>query len=409
MRKSYLIAAAAMIMVSCAQNEKLFNDLQDDNKTVIGFSSYSEKAVRSINNNADLEYYHGTFTVYGSKKSTIDSKISEVFDGGTTALLTYNDGATTPNDWTYSPYRYWDKQADYKFIAVAPNAAIVKYDWNAAAENLTEVGTAANDFVTVSNYTLIGQNLQKTATSAEITKGFVGGDDKDTDIMTSGLASQAAGVTSTVNLTFKHILAKLNVSIAKDAVLNDADVYIKSLEISGLKDRGTYDESTYFPGQAEVPADPTATPPVEHQAAIPAVSAWTANFSDDAPHAYKLAYTYAGDDNNKANGGNDAEGQVGAELADATNTATVPTYFIESLVMPQAVAANTATLTLKYQIVKGTHKEDYTYQLDMSQAFTSYLDRHNYTLKLTIQPLVIMFDATSSAWEDGGTVNKSVN
>lgn len=409
MRKSYFIlAAVATILASCAENSKITNDLRnDETKTVIGFSSYSEKATRGdATNSANLEYYHGTFTVYGSKKSTNDNTISEVFDGGTTALLTYSDGATTPNDWTYSPYRYWDKQANYKFIAVAPNANIVKYDWNAKATDLAEVGTDANDFVTVDGgYTLVGQNLQGTATAAEIFQGFVGGDGKDVDIMTSKLASQNAGNTNTVNLEFKHILAKLNVSVAKAFVLNDDEVYIKSLEIKGFNDKGTYDESTYFPGKDAVEADPTAEPPVEAQAAIPAVSGWTASASANVA-SYILKYNYANDTNKQ-------DGQAGFKLNDATSTTiTVPTYFVESLVMPQAVADNAVTLTIKYQIVTGTgesaHAEDFTRTIDMYDAFTSYLDRHNYTLKLTIEPEIIKFDATAATWEDGGTANQSV-
>lgn len=407
MRKSYFIlAAAATILASCAENGKITNDLRsDETKAVIGFSSYSEKATRGVNDNTNLEDYHTTFVVYGSKKSTNeDATISEVFDGGTTALLTYSDGATTPNDWTYSPYRYWDKQANYKFIAVAPNANIVKYDWDATAANLVEVGNAANDFVSAADYTLIGQNLQATATSAEINTGFVGGAGKDTDIMTSALVSEAGATHNTnVNLVFKHILAKFNVTVAKAKILNNAEVYIKSIEINGLKDKGSnYDESTYTEGDNTV--DPIVAPQ----------SGWTASYSDDAtPHAYTLVYNYATDGNKKENGGNDAEGQVGAKLAqyDETNNKTVPTYFIESLVIPQAVAANTATLTLKYQIVTGTgankHEENYTYKFDMNQAFASYLDRHNYKLNLTITPEIITFDATASTWKDGGTFNQN--
>lgn len=400
MRKSYFIlAAAATILASCAENGKITNDLRNvETKTVIGFSSYSEKATRgNINDAANLEYYHGTFTVYGSKKSTNDDAISEVFDGGATSLLTYENGSTEPNDWKYSPYRYWDKQANYKFIAVAPNANIVKYDWDATAANLVEVGTDANDFVSAADYILTGQNLQKTATSAEIKKGFTGGTGKDTDIMTSSVVSETgASHNPDVTLVFKHILAKLNVTVAKAKLLNNAEVYIKNIEINGLKDKGTnYDESAYTEG------DNTVTPEIAPQ------SGWTASYSDDAPHAYKLAYDYTADGNKQA-------GQVGAKLEqyDETDNKTVPTYFIESLVIPQAVADSTATLTLKYQIVTGTgtnkHEEDYTYTLDMNQAFASYLDRHNYNLNLTIKPDVITFDATASSWENGGTVNKDV-
>jgi hypothetical protein len=405
MRKSYLIlAAAATILASCAESEKINNDLRND-KTIIGFSSYSEKATRGdATVAANLEFYHNTFVVYGSKKSTNDNEISEVFDGGATAVLTYVNGSTEPNDWTYSPYRYWDKQADYNFIAVAPNADLVKYDWNAKAANLVEVGTDANDFVSAADYTLVGQNLQKTATSAEITKGFKGGAGEDTDIMTSGLVSEAgASHNPDVNLVFKHILAKLNVTVAKAYILNDAEVYIKSLEITGLKDNGTYDESAYFAGKAAVAADPEHE--IEAQDAIPATSGWTASASANAAN-YKLAYNYANDANKQ-------DGQVGFQLADATSTTvTVPTYFVESLVMPQAVAAATSTLTIKYDIVTGTganaHSEPFTRTLDMNQAFESYLDRHNYTLKITIEPDIITFDATSDAWENGGTTNKSI-
>lgn len=409
MRKSYLfVAVAGTILASCAENSKITNDLRnDETKTVIGFSSYSEKATRGdVNDAANLEYYHGTFTVYGSKKSTNDNTISEVFDGGATSLLAYSNNATTPNDWTYSPYRYWDKQANYKFIAVAPNANIVKYDWDAQATTLVEVGTDANDFVSAADYILTGQNLQKTATSAEIKKGFIGGTGFDTDIMTSSVVSETgASHNPEVTLVFKHILAKLNVSVAKAFVLNDDEVYIKSIEIKGFNDKGTYDESTYFPGKAAVAADPTAEPPVEAQAAIPAVSGWSASASANVAN-YILKYNYANDANKQ-------DGQTGFKLNDATAaTVTVPTYFIESLLMPQAVADNAVTLTIKYQIVTGTgesaHAEDFTRTFDMYDAFTSYLDRHNYTLKLTIEPQIIKFDATADTWDDGGTANESI-
>ncbi|MBR4841734.1 MAG: fimbrillin family protein, partial [Bacteroidaceae bacterium] len=315
----WLLAAAVVATVAACQSDAVLRDVVSpptDSPKAIGFSSYSEKSTRGdVDNPLYLEYYHSTFTVYASKKSTVDNVISEVFDGGATALVTFSNNAESPNEWTYSPYRYWDKQANYNFIAVAPNANVVKYDWDATAANLIEVGTAANDFVTVADgYTLIGQNLQETATAGEIVKGFTGGAGKDTDIMTSALKPEP-GATHAVDvvLDFKHILAKLNVSVAKANGLNDAEVYVKSLEISGLNDKGTYDESAYFPGAAAIPAnpgDPTADPPVDptpEVPAVPATSGWTASYSDVVPHAYKLVYSYAADGNNHANGGNDPD------------------------------------------------------------------------------------------------------
>ena len=379
------MAAVATVLVACTDDVVLRDDNQSqiDSPSAIGFSSYSEKGTRGdVTNPLFLEYYHGTFTVYGSKISTVDNSVSEVFDGGATSLVTFSDNATAPNEWTYSPYRYWDKQADYNFIAVAPDASIVNYNWDLSANPLSEVSAVSatgQDFVTAAaGYTLVGQNLQATATSAEITKGFVGGVDKDTDIMTSSLTSEnGASHNPDVVLSFKHILAKLNVTVAKASVLNDADVYVKSLEITGLKDHGTYAESAYY-----YSVDSTH-------------SGWTASVESAG---YALSYIYANDANYDST-------KDGFELEDYTTT-TVSTYFIESLVMPQAVAADDATLVLKYQIVTkdGTsfHKEDYSYKLDMNSAFASYLDRHNYTLKLTISPEVITFDADAVVWDNVG-------
>jgi hypothetical protein len=394
MRKSYLvlIAAAAGMLASCGND--LLLDNQDSAQAPIGFASYSAKATRGdATKESNLEFFHNTFVVYGTKKSTVDNAISQVFDGGETSLATYSNGATTPNDWTYSPYRYWDKQANYYFIAVAPNTSIIKYSWDKEASPLKEVGDESYDFVTVSSdgYTLQGQNLQKISTQNEIKKGFVASETGDVDLMTSALNNQKGNSHDTdVNLEFKHILAKLNVTVAKSSVLNDADVYVRSVEITKLNDNGKYAESNY------------------KASAEPKVSGWnTISIKNDT---YKLAYAF-GDDTGATAG-------QGKELADYNTTAnkTVPNYFIESLVMPQTVPAtadDAATLILKYRIVTGSgataHTEDYTYKFNLSTAFASFYDRCNYTLNFTIDPSVITFDASVAEWGNGGTSNQTID
>ena len=394
MRKSNLVllAAAASMLASCGKD--LILDNNQDVQAPIGFASYSEKLTKAVPSESDLEFYHNTFVVYASKKSTVDeSEIRQVFDGGATSLVTFDEGAEAPNDWTYSPYRYWDKQATYKFIAVAPNASIIKYTWNAAASPLTEL---TGDFETVAatGYTLYGQNLQKVSTQSEIKKGFTTSDQttkKDVDLMTSQMNNQPGNShTPDVTLQFKHILAKLNVTVAKSSVLNDADVYVRSVEITKLNDNGKYAESNY---------DATAEPKV---------SGWnTISIKNDT---YKLAYAF-GDDTGATAG-------QGKELADYNTTAnkTVPNYFIESLVMPQTVPAtadDAATLILKYRIVTGSgaaaHTEDYTYKFNLSTAFASFYDRCNYTLNFTIDPSVITFDASVAEWGNGGTSNQTID
>ena len=393
MRKSYfvLIAAAASMLVSCSND--LLLDNQDSSPETIGFSSYSKNMTKADPTSSDLEYYHNTFVVYASKKSTVDeSEIRQVFDGGATSLVTFDAGAAAPNDWTYSPYRYWDKQATYKFIAVAPNKSIIKYTWDATASPLTEL---SGDFVTVAaaGYTLYGQNLQYISTQEEIKKGFTTSDQttkKDVDLMTSEINSQTGSShDNDVNLEFKHILAKLNVSVAKAKVLNDADVYVRSVEITKLNDNGTYAESDY---------DATAEPKV---------SGWDNITIKNT--GYKLAYAY-GDDT----GATTDKGKLLEDYNTTTNK-TVPNFFIESLVMPQdipASATDQAELILKYTIVTGSgdaaHSEDYTYKFKLAEAFSRFYDRCNYTLSFTIDPTVITFDATVAEWGNGGTADPTI-
>ena len=391
MRKSnlVLIAAAASMLASCS-NEKFLND--QDTLTPIGFASYSEKLTKATATETDLEFYHNTFVVYASKKSTVDGAISQVFDGGASSLVTFVADAESPNEWTYSPYRFWDKQANYKFIAVAPNANVIKHTWDAAASTLTEVGSS--DFVTVSSdgYTLKGQNLQKTSTQSEIKTGFVETTTGDIDLMTSALNSQAGSTHDPdVNLAFKHILAKLNVTVAKAKILNDAAVYVRSMEIFKLNDNGKYAESNY-----KATVDPK-------------VSGWSDISIKNA--GYKLSYDYS----------YDLEAVAQGKLLSAYNTSTnktVPNYFIESLVMPQTVPATTsddeAYLILKYRIVTGSgataHTEDYTYRFKLADAFDRFYDRCNYTLNFTIDPDVITFDASVVEWDDTDNIsNKIIN
>ena len=390
MRKSnlVLIAAVASMLASCS-NEKFLSDNQDA-QAPIGFASYSDKLTKATATETDLEFYHNTFVVYASKKSTVDGAISQVFDGGASSLVTFVADAESPNEWTYSPYRFWDKQANYKFIAVAPNANVIKHTWDATASTLSEVGSS--DFVTVSSdgYTLKGQNLQKTSTQSEIKTGFVETTTGDIDLMTSELNSQnGTGHDPDVNLEFKHILAKLNVTVAKAKILNDAAVYVRSIEIFKLNDNGKYAESAY---------DNTANPKK---------SGWSAiSIKNDG---YKLSYDYSSDLEAVA------QGKLLSNFNTTTNK-TVPNYFIESLVMPQTVPATTsddeAYLILKYRIVTGSgataHTEDYTYRFKLADAFELFYDRCNYTLNFTIDPDIITFDASVAVWDDTNTSNKTI-
>lgn len=397
MRKSiYILAATATILASCAQTEKINNDLMNNEQAVIGFASYSEKATRGNTDvNTNLEYYHGTFAVYGTKQNKHDATdIQYVFGGKATAAgvqagvtCTYqNQADAVLGDWKYTDPRIWDKQADYNFIAYAPALAgnNIRYYYDAAD---AEVGDAGNRFKTSSDYILTGTNLQATATQAEKTKGFNAAD-TDLDLMISGSEAQdGANHDNFVNLAFKHILSKFNVTIAQAESLYNSVVTIKEVTISGLKDKGSYDQADY---------DNTANP---------MVSGWTA---DTESNTYELTY-------NQANGQPLDKGQYVDHDSDNTTPdvyqAGDPYFFIESLVMPQDVADNAVTLNIKYNITTGSHSEDFEYELDLYDvaALRQFYDGYNYFLNFTISPDPIKFEASVTTWANQAAIAKTID
>jgi len=367
MKKSYLtLAVVAMAMASCS-NEVLIDEPIKSGETTeaIGFSTFSDLATKA-GSKTDLEFYHQSFAVYATKKSTVDQTVIEtIFNPddadaavAATAVTAYNSQS---DSWDYAPSRYWDKQATYNFIAVAPNNNVLKYNF------ASEVGEATATFKTLSPYTLNGQNLQATATKAEILKGFVGGTGKDTDLMTSANVYQAGATHDrNVNLTFRHVLSKLNVAVKKHSSLDNVVVKIKEIKITKLANAGTYSGNG-------------------------TIGNW-GNTTEDAN--YVLSYDVTAD-------------------ATATDAGVLPAstdgklYFIESLVMPQAVAADNEKVTVKYSITSTangtTLTENFIHQIDLVKAFTELLGGNNYTLTFNVQQDVITFDASAVEWVD---VNK---
>lgn len=367
MRKSFLIIAAAAMLASCWETEKIGKDyVNDENPTVIGFNTVSEKATRATASETDLEYYHNSFNVYSTKTSNnvTDATPEVVFDGNLEAdLISFDSTRMAPNNWTYSPYRYWDKQATYAFVAVAPNSKIVKYS---KSENVAD---NAGTFVTTNatGYTLVGQNLQTSdaPAEAEIRKGFTGANGGDTDIMTSGkITRNGANPAEDVNLEFHHILAKLNIAIAKDPTFDNVKVIIRKVQVVGLDDNGTYYEGT---SDTE--------------------SAWTSSKVNDD---YKLLW----------------ENANGKELPGSTDEANgKKLYFIESLIMPQSIEQNVEKLIIDYTIVTETREEKYNYELKFddgqnNKVFENFRERNNYTVSLTVRPNIITFDASATLWVD---------
>jgi len=191
-----------------------------------------------------------------------------------------------------------------------------------------------------------------------------------------------------VNLLFRHILSKLNVTFAKAKVLQNSDVTITEVTITGLKEKGDFVESSYDYDNTD------ATNVVMN-------SGWTA--STTATSTYALQY--------KTTDGQELNDGTYADPTDLTSfTKGAPYFFIESLVMPQVIVDDQVTLTAKYTIKTGDYTENYTYQLDLYDiaALHKFFDGFNYYLNFTIEPQVIKFDATVKTWDDQAGIAKTI-
>ena len=392
-----MIAAVATTFLASCSNNAVLNDVQDDKTpTVIGFSTYSQKATRAATQ-TDLEYYHNTFAVYGTKQSDNDATdIQYVFGGKATAAGAQNGVTCTfqttadalLGEWKYTDPRYWDKQASYNFIAYAPVSDNNPIRYYYSAEK-AQVGDDDCEFKTTATYTLTGTNLQATATEEEKVKGFTtkNEDEGDLDLMISGKNSQAGATHENyVNLSFRHILSKLNVTFSKAESLQGVPVTIKEVKITGLYDSGDFIESNYN-------AD-----------ANPKVSGWTSSAVDED---YTLLYST---DGQALNNGTYQDTDDNPETPDVFVKGN-PFFFIESLVMPQNIAdAGQVFLIAKYTITSGGYDEDYTYKLDLYDVanLRKFYDGYNYTLNFTINPDVIKFDATVVTWADQTAINKTI-
>lgn len=345
--KKILLALITSASLTACHNGEVFVEvlppLQEEyvSKPIM-FDIYADKTTRAQATN--LEAYHNTFVVYGTKEN---DGMQTVFDGVT---VTHKAGASAPNEWTYSPLRYWDKQGSYEFIAYAPASAPVAY---------TLAGTGkvtGGKFATTATYTLTGQNIQKGISNEEIYVGFDGKSGHDTDIMLSDKTTAEGKTKQLVNLNFRHILAKLNVAVKKKAAFAPT-ITIKSITITGLHDSGTYTDD----------------------------AGWTSSSVD--PN-YKLQY------------------------ADATGVAVSDTkqYFVESLVMPQAMGGK---LTIVYEINTGGYTETYTYVVDVKDVFTTrthYEKGSNYTITFTIDPSdAIMFKGNVATWDEKGDASHEID
>ena len=317
---------------------------------VIEFTTFADRSTRAVATVSDLEFYHPTFKVYGTKTSNDGGKIQTIFEGVVvTADIAEGEDE---NSWTYEIDRYWDKQADcYQFVAFAPAHAPLAYQHNMVAVNDEEA-----EFFSPNDYTLIGQNLQQGAPDVvEKNTGFTGQVDEEGNALTDCDVMRAApfavldpATTPVVTLNFSHTLAKLLVTVKANAA-EPYVITVNKVTVADLLSTGSYDHT----------------------------KGWVAKDGNTVDYLYTSPDTALSD--------------------------TVKTYFIESLVMPQAIAA-TQVLTLDYTITSGNYNEQFTYTATLTDLFkdkaTAFKAANSYSVNFNIAPEknIITFDTGITQW-----------
>lgn len=334
MKKSLLIIAATSLVVACMENDFV----NETAETPIGFETYSGLALKS-SSALTLETYHQTFGVWGYKTVGTESTVMDHYK------VIYNDAnGNGSHDWDYDGdnapsgqyLKYWDKTASqYRFDAYAPynntNASITNH-----VISIESGEYAANE------------NLQATLSETLNTDVFSGvgatSTTASTDWMTASVTRNASGNPATmsselVTLSFSHLLTKVIVAV-KTKVDFPKTINISSLSINNVYGTGSYNGT-----------------------------AWTASGT-----AKSVA------------------GVVGSiQDAEKTDNANTHNYYaIECLVMPQATAAPTFSVT--YTI--GDDPEEFVVTGKSISNITSFAAGTVYTITATIGPDPIHFDCT---------------
>ena len=267
MRQRYLIITAmAAMMVSCANNDTFKASVQADNENKpLSFAAYADKVTKSGNSTALNDFYN-VFSVYGwkavQKEDGSDTEYKPVFQNIPNEYFTVDDNGAVvykttgkpslewvlPADfgntegkrgyWYYEDVRYWDKMAtSYQFFAIAPYDATPIYSVAPGSNNFA-IATADEkyDITTEKNLALAGTPAvpQAALSYSGYNKDFM-----IADKVTANDVVTAAN--SDVQLTFHHILTKLNVKIKKDPTFNSKQqLIINELKITNLDKEGNY-------------------------------------------------------------------------------------------------------------------------------------------------------------------------
>lgn len=399
MKKSLLIMAATALVVGCASNDT-FKDIESQN-IAIGFNGAFVGNITKGNagemngsmtggtSTGTLCTDGNTMEVWGWKfNDNTDPKYTKVFDN---TVVTYDENITTGSTkWKYSPLKYWDRAASYKFYAVAPDGVFTMTN-----ESLTDETLRKFQATSVPDVQILQDNNGKADETQIIAAYSTAGTGQQAslakDYLVAGVVSCAAGSSTQGNNTtdhdvdfiFNHILSKFVVNVLTSDNFNrtnDSYPYIELtklfVKVAGQAD--TYNQKT----AGSVDNNPTTG------------DVWSAASAVSAEKTLTCFYA----DHTKAN-------NAISKLTLTNSNQQVASYFVA----PSPASTNSTVKVQVEYIIHYAATGDITEETCLSDVLTvSNLTRFdqntvNY-LNVKIEPQAIYFDVQSVAgWSTGTT------
>lgn len=229
MKKYISILITAAIFTSCSSNDS-FKDVDAQGAPIAFSSTYIGKITKAYAGEMTASNTSGvssgtlctegnTMEVWGWKyNGNQDPAYTQVFDN---TVVTYRETTSqTTTHWEYSPLKFWDRFADYKFYAVAPSGKFTMVD-----ENLTDDTKRKFQLTGVPDIQILQDNNGKASETQTVLATATASDGQQTstaiDYLVASVVPCAAGANTQgnnttdhdVDFSFNHILSKLIVNV----------------------------------------------------------------------------------------------------------------------------------------------------------------------------------------------------
>lgn len=238
MKKAYILFAAAGLVLAGCSNNDVRNEIVED-EIAIGFNTSAVDNATKANagemtaatdGTGSMNKNGNTMEVWGWKTAGSPAANTKIFDN---QVVTYNGSSSQQTTkWEYSPLKYWDRTASYKFYAVAPDGKFTLDEDNNTEANRKFTATSVPAVQILAD--MAGDEKVKLADAADDVTGTAS---TAIDYLVAGVVNCAAGVDNQGNaddkdvaFTFNHILSKLTVKVKmNDDLANDPDAPIVKL------------------------------------------------------------------------------------------------------------------------------------------------------------------------------------